>query len=133
MAGTVVANVLNTDTGLFQTNNAYNGIAKAWVQGSNYGGTSVVSNSFNVSSVTRNSSGNFTINFTTAMPNANYVALGTGIAYSTSDGGNASPLAPTGNSQYGAYYNKTTSAITMTQGTNSNAVDGLYGVAIFGN
>jgi hypothetical protein len=31
MAGTVVCNTLNTDTGLFSTQNAYQGIAKAWV------------------------------------------------------------------------------------------------------
>jgi hypothetical protein len=31
MAGTLVANTINTDTGLFSTPNAYQGIAKAWV------------------------------------------------------------------------------------------------------
>jgi hypothetical protein len=71
MAGTIVANVLNTDTGLFSTVNAYGGIAKAWV---NFVGSSgSVNNSFNVSSVTRNSSGNYTVNFATSMANANYV------------------------------------------------------------
>jgi hypothetical protein len=70
MAGTVVCNVINTDTGLFSTNNAYSGIAKAWV---NFVGSSgAINGSFNVSSVTRNSTGIYTINFTTAMPNANY-------------------------------------------------------------
>jgi hypothetical protein len=77
MAGTIVANTINTDTGLFSTQNAYQGIAKAWV---NFYGISTVTinNSFNVSSVTRNSTGVFTINFTTAMPNANYVYTGSG-------------------------------------------------------
>jgi hypothetical protein len=73
MAGTIVANTLNTDTGLFSTNNAYSGIAKAWVQFSYATGSMVVSTSFNVSSVTRTSTGLFTVNFTTAMPSANYV------------------------------------------------------------
>jgi len=74
MAGTVVCNTLNTDTGLFSTNNAYSGIAKAWV---NYNGnTQTVTNSFNVSSVTYSSSGTYTINFATAMPNANYCVTG---------------------------------------------------------
>ena len=73
MAGTLVANTINTDTGLFSTNNAYLGIAKAWV---NFNGvtTVTINNSFNVSSVTRNGTGDYTLNFTTAMANANYVA-----------------------------------------------------------
>ena len=75
MAGTLVANTINTDTGVFSTNNAYLGIAKAWV---NYNATTqTITNSFNVSSVTYVSSGLYTINYTTAMPNANYCISGT--------------------------------------------------------
>ena len=74
MAGTLVANTINTDTGLFSTNNAYLGIAKAWV---NFNGTSgAINGSFNVSSITRNGAGDYTVNFTTAMPSANYVCAG---------------------------------------------------------
>jgi hypothetical protein len=51
------------------------GICKAWV---NYNGsTQTVNNSFNVSSVTRNGTGDYTINFTTAMPNTTYSFVGT--------------------------------------------------------
>ena len=82
MAGTLVANTINTDTGLFSTNNAYNGIAKAWV---NFvGQTGVVNNAFNVSSITRNGTGDYTANFTTAMPNANYVVAGSAVGSSNS-------------------------------------------------
>jgi hypothetical protein len=70
MAGTLVANVLNTDTGLFSTNNAYLGVAKAWVNFN--GSTAAINGSFNVSSITKNGTGNYTANFSTAMPNANY-------------------------------------------------------------
>ena len=70
MAGTLVANTINTDTGLFSTNNAYNGIAKAWCIYN--GATQTVLNSFNISSVTYGATGNYTFNFTTAMPSANY-------------------------------------------------------------
>jgi len=74
MAGTLIANTINTDTGVFSTNNAYSGIAKAWV---NFvGSTGVINASFNVSSVTRASTGIYTINYTTAMPSANYVVCG---------------------------------------------------------
>jgi hypothetical protein len=77
MAGTVVANVLNTDTGLFQTNNAYNGIAKAWVNFNGLSGSVAIRASFNVSSITRNGTGDYTISFTTSMPDANYSVSGT--------------------------------------------------------
>ena len=76
MAGTVVASTINNDTGLFATNNAYLGIAKAWVYYNAL--TQTVVNSFNVSSVTYNGTGDQTVNFTTAMANANYVPVGTG-------------------------------------------------------
>lgn len=47
--------------------------AKAWV---NFNGTSTVAirSSFNVSSVTDNAQGSYTVNFSTAMANANYCA-----------------------------------------------------------
>jgi len=78
MAGTLVANTINTDTGLFTTNNAYLGIAKAWVNfnGGTGGTAGTINNSFNVSSVTVNATGKYTLNFTTAMPNANYAWSG---------------------------------------------------------
>jgi hypothetical protein len=51
-----------------------NGIAKAWV---NFNGTGTVSirASFNVSSITDNGTGLYTINFTTALADANYSAV----------------------------------------------------------
>lgn len=70
MAGTLIANTINTDTGVFTNLNALNGVAKAWV---NFvGTTATINGSFNVSSVTRSSTGVYVVNFTTAMPNANY-------------------------------------------------------------
>ena len=45
--------------------------AKAWVNFNSSGG---INGSFNVSSVTRTSTGNFEVNFSSAMPNANYAA-----------------------------------------------------------
>ena len=73
MAGRVVVSTLNDDTGVLATQNGMRGIAKAWV---NFNGTGTVAirDSFNVSSITDNATGNYTVNFTTAMPNVNYVA-----------------------------------------------------------
>lgn len=52
-----------------------NGSAKAWV---NFNGTGTVSirAAFNVSSITDNGTGDYTANFTTAMPDGNYAAVG---------------------------------------------------------
>jgi len=68
MAGGIVVNTINTDTGLFSTNNAYLGIAKAWV---NFTGSSGAINgtSLNVSSVTRTGTGRYTINLVNALSN----------------------------------------------------------------
>ena len=51
------------------------GTAKAWV---NFNGTGTVSirAAFNVSSIADNGVGDYTVNFTTAMPDANYAVLG---------------------------------------------------------
>lgn len=52
-----------------------NGTARAWV---NFDGTGTVAirGQYNVSSITDNGTGDYTINFTTAMPDANYAFVG---------------------------------------------------------
>jgi hypothetical protein len=75
--------------------------AKAWVQFD--GSTATIAGSFNVSSITRTSTGYYTVNFTTAMANINYTAnvnaSANGASYSgacgifSDSGGNA--VAPT--------------------------------------
>ena len=57
-----------------------NGTAKAWVN-FNGTGTVAINSSFNVSSITDNGVGNYTVNFTTAMPNATYAGLASSSAY----------------------------------------------------
>jgi hypothetical protein len=76
MAGKIVVSTLNNDTGVLATQNGMTGIAKAWVNFAGASGT--VNGSFNVSSVTRNGTGDYTVNFTTAMPNTNYCYMGIG-------------------------------------------------------
>ena len=65
-----------TPTGNFQFNSGYGSVAtaygcRAWV---NFNGTGTVAirASGNVSSITDNGTGDYTVNFTTAMPDANY-------------------------------------------------------------
>ena len=92
----------------------YNGAAKAWV---NFNGTGTVAirAQFNVSSITDNGAGNYTVNFTTAMVDANYA-----VAFGVGGGGtglNASFVAGVLTStQYGVASNKTASAVQFTTG-----------------
>jgi len=67
---TSVITTLNAPSGVLATQNGMTGIPKAWV---NFNGTGTVAirASFNVSSITDNGTGNYTVNLTTAMPNAN--------------------------------------------------------------
>jgi len=74
MAGTLTISTLNDSSGVLAVRNGMIGIAKAWV---NYNGVAqTITNSFNISSVTYNSVGNYTINFLTAMPDATYAMAG---------------------------------------------------------
>jgi len=66
-----------TSTGLLQFNSGYGSVAtafgcRAWVNFNGHG-TVAISASGNVSSITDNGTGDYTVNFTIAMPDANYV------------------------------------------------------------
>jgi hypothetical protein len=60
------------------------GTARAWV---NFNGTGTVAirASFNVTSITDNATGNYTVNFTTALADANYTALLSSVGASTNE------------------------------------------------
>jgi hypothetical protein len=115
MAGTLVANTINTDTGLFSTNNVISGVANAWVkfQGGNGNTAGVILGSFNVSSVTVIGTGNYTVNFTTAMPNTNYAMAGNSQYTTSSSGGN--------NNRTIAPYSYATSGISVNTGVASTS------------
>ena len=83
---TTIANVADSES--TDVTNVINGSAKAWVNFDGTFGTSpfTVANggiraAFNVSSVTDNGTGNYTVNFTTPMSDTNYsvVASGRGV------------------------------------------------------
>ncbi len=72
MAGTIAADILTHSTaGSLTTNYVVNGSAKAWCTW-NMNSTNVVSDSFNVSSLTDNGTGINRVNFTNSMNNAVY-------------------------------------------------------------
>jgi hypothetical protein len=68
---TIVAQTLSNGTVSTSTANCIQGSAKAWVNFT--GSTAAIRASYNVSSVTRTAAGRWTVNFTNAMTDANYV------------------------------------------------------------
>jgi hypothetical protein len=115
-------------------NLAGTGVCKAWVQFAG-GASPSINGSFNVSSITRNGTGDYTINFTTALPDINYAVAGgaslnsgvTGFPFVSPFAGGVSPynFAPTTSSF----------RIFMTyNGAASSALDPVRGsVVVFGN
>jgi hypothetical protein len=87
-AGTIAANLTGNVTGTVTGNAsglsspASNGLAKAWVNFNGAGtytlGTptaATIRSSHNVSTITKNANGDFTVNFSSAFPNANYAVM----------------------------------------------------------
>ena len=76
---TLKTNTLSNVAGTASTaiENAINGSAKAWV---NFNGTGTVAirASYNVTSITDNGTGDYTVNFTTVMPDVNYATVAFG-------------------------------------------------------
>ena len=90
-------------------------LAKAWVNFGYDGATTTVYASYNVTSVTRTGTGNYTINFTSAFVDANYAtALSCG-SYSASVG---LGIGVTMTSPTGTPVNKTTTSLSVTVATN---------------
>jgi hypothetical protein len=100
-------------------------ICKAWV---NFNGTTspgTIRSSFNVSSVTKNGTGDYTVNFTNAMTDSNYVLAGSNSYDLTTLGSSGAILAP---------YIKLTSSIRIRTNNVNTAQDSqMVDVAIFGN
>ena len=73
----IIATTLSNGSVSVPTATVVNGSAKAWV---NFNGTGTVAirDSFNVTSITDNSTGNYTLNFTTAFTDVNYSVVLTG-------------------------------------------------------
>lgn len=95
MAGTLTIGTLSDGTNSASATDAIKGSARAWV---NFNGvtTATIRASYNVSSVTRNGTGDYTVNFTNAMPDSSYVAAG--ISRRSTTGTNIAQLEFAGNS-----------------------------------
>jgi len=101
--------------------------ARAWVNFNGVSGVSIRA-SANVSSVTRNATGDYTVNFATAMPDANYAVAGMSSAGSTGSG-------DTGAAAFRVRQSTapTTTAVRITNSAGSNSIfDAIYAnVVIF--
>jgi len=84
MAGTLTLSTLSDGTNSTSATNAIQGSAKVWV---NFNGTGTVAirASYNVSSITDNGTGNYTVNFTNALTDANYAVHVTGTENNTGE------------------------------------------------
>ena len=114
---------------LFKFNSGYGSVAtaygcRAWVN-FNGQGTVAIRASGNVSSITDNGTGDYTVNFTNAMPDANYGAAGASSGATTAAGANF-------NVGYTDAGRLTTSCRVNVFSTNNTATDTLcVAVAIF--
>ena len=115
MAGTIVAGTLSDGTYSGSVTDTVRGACKAWV---NFNGTGTVAirAAYNVSSITDNSTGSYTVNFTTAMPDANY-------ARCVTVGGNTTTTA----SNIQSPYNSTPTTTSLQIATFNTAWSGFYG------
>ena len=123
MSTIIAANISDGTTSVPSTY-VVNGSAKAWV---NFNGTGTVAirDSLNVSTITDNGTGDYTVNFTTAMTDADYAAF----ANSSSDASNISQIPVINFKGTGGYSTvaPTTTAFRFFIGTNTGtAYDQIY-------
>ena len=128
---TATVTTLNTPTGVLATQNGMTGIAKAWVRFRG-GSSPTIDGSFNISSITRTGQGQYTVNFTTAMPNTNYsAAIGNSIDTSFGAYVDGLPFIQAG-SPYYSVPTTTSFDLRYAASVNGTAYDPYYGnVVIF--
>jgi len=118
MAGKITVSTINDSSGVLATQNGMTGIAKAWVNFNGVPSTPTVNSQFNVSSVVKNSTGNYTVNFTTAMSNSTYAVHTTGTENTTGEIARVACIY--GDASTGAS-GKTTSAVRVVFGATNAA------------
>lgn len=133
-SGATTADVASiSSSGNFSFNSGYGSVAtayacRAWV---NFNGTGTVAirASANVSSITDNGTGDYTVNFTTAMPDVNYCVAGSA---NDSGGGSSYVWLATGAGLYSTILRSTTQVRVQSIFTSTSIVDvSTVNVAIF--
>ena len=135
MAGTLVIDTLKSSTtnppAVQNTNGTEIGqFCRAWV---NFNGitTATIRASFNVSSVTRNGTGDYTVNFTTAMPDANYSFTGCSNRIDNAVGPVTVSRRYGNGSDYSSYITTSSFRINLNNSANSPVDSDFVGVSVF--
>ena len=118
MAGTLTISTLSDGTNSTSSTNCIQGSAKAWGSYAYVanGSSPTLRKAYNISSITRNSTGNYTFSFTNALADANYGVSMTGNEGSTVYAPNGCPIA------------KSTSSFTVAMGYGASFTAYDYGV-----
>jgi hypothetical protein len=125
-SNTVVVSPLRLREGLNATGAAPVYACRAWVNFNGTGTTVAIRASGNVSSVTDNGVGNYTVNFTTAMPDSNYAAVG-----SCSSEGGAAYMVSTNSTNWAASAPTTSSCRIITTNAGNVGDSSYVSLAIF--
>ena len=83
---TLVAQTISNGSVSTSSANVIQGSARAWVRWSLATSPGTIASSYNVTSVTKNSTGNCTINFTNALTDSNYTIVGSAAQPGVSSG-----------------------------------------------
>jgi hypothetical protein len=105
------------------------GLAKAWV---NFNGTGTVAirASLNVTSITDNGTGDYTVNFTNAMADANY-SIGTSAGYMNGDNNSVLLHGPKNRASYSNAFSTTGVRVQSSDQTQSATDAGVFCVSVF--
>jgi hypothetical protein len=128
MAGTLVITTLSDGTNSTSATNCIQGSAKAWV---NFNGTGTVAirASYNVSSITDNGTGDYTVNFTNAFSSVNYTPVAMGMR--DSDGNGSLNTTVRGNATYTGSFTTTTLRVLAENDSGTRVDPTYYGIAVF--
>lgn len=128
---TIVSQTLSNGSVSTSTTNVIQGCAKAWVSFGYISAAISVRQSFNVSSVTRSGAGTYTVNFTTALPNANYIVTGSASSSATNYPGNSFTWFTTGAGSPNTFSRSTTACNVQSPYVTGVAADVDYLDAVF--
>lgn len=82
MAGTVTCGTISDGTNSTSSTNCIQGSAKAWVLFDGTSAPPTIRGQYNVGSITKNATGDYTVSFTNALSSANYSVVGSCIGSS---------------------------------------------------
>jgi hypothetical protein len=124
---TLRVNTLQNAAGTGQP--AMSGAAKAWV---NFNGTGTVAirAAFNVTSITDNGTGDYTVNFTSALADSNF-AIGTSVVYMNGDNNSLLLHGPKNRASYSNAFSTTGVRVQSSNQAQAATDAGVFCVSVF--